>query len=543
MERTLQSSVLRSSIVWFLPLILVISWLFYKNLTTSPQDFSNYYFGAYFQAQGQTGAWWYDPAIFNKQISNAGFQHIFASYSPNPPSVALFFLPLASFSPAIAKIIFNGLSGILLVFFLFRWQKRFEINKKWIVISPILFFRPIDAGFYQGQVYFLLLILLIEGYIFLKKENYAGIAFCWSVAIFLKIFPVILFFYLIITRQFKALIWLAITCTGILLLAVSIQGMEIWLKFFTEILPTASAGEVMDSFAISFQSWNVLLKYLFVYDELANPAPVFGNNEAFYQLSLWLIKALTLTGLLKFILSNRDTYKAFALLLLSGLLLTPVGSVYSLITLSVLLPLLANTEDKTILLGGQKISIPALIRIFSLFLICNIPFHTFTNLPLVFRFTRLFLITVLWLSLIKKEDFSVKWILLSLLILTPLHIRQILKTGHKDNSVYVPIPQKQAMLTGFTVENQKLVYTYLNEKGENKAITDFTIKKLDSKVVTVQNNYQLYYKGNLILSSSDTKKSPLLVNNDTIIYMSGKNRGIGFYALRMIVLKKETHAK
>jgi hypothetical protein len=48
---------------------------------------------------------------------------------------------------------------------------------------------------------------------------------------------------------------------------------------------------------------------------------------------------------------------------------------------------------------------------------------------------------------------------------------------------------------------------------------------------------QLFYKGKQLTFSRDRKKKPMLATDGSIVYLSDKNRGVGFYTLRKIPLK------
>jgi hypothetical protein len=522
-ERPVRGKTFQRGMTWFLPLACFLVFVVYQYAGAPLGDFSNYYFGAYFLAKGQLGSWLYDPALFNLAIAEAGFEGVFASYSPNPPAIALLFLPCTLLPPLAAKMVVNGLGSLLFLVFVYRWFTLFAIDKKWALAIPILFYRPIMANIYQGQLYFFLLILLVEGYLFLRREQSIFGCLCWGIAIFLKVFPLILGLYLLATRKFRAFGWLVAGVFTFYLISIGVSGSEVWKTFLTRILAKAQNGEVMENFALSFQSWNVGLRYLFVSDEMMNPNPLIPY-EAGYWILLLLIKGLLLSVCVRFCIRNGPTYPSFAATVSCGLLLTPAGSVYSLVLWMVLL---------MSLVAGRSESYRLVFQLGLLGLICNVPFHTFSGLPLCFQFTRLFLMTLLWLSNVGRHNFSWAWYGSFLVLLLPLHYQGFLAPSQKDTSRYLLKGRPPAIVIGYQVENNHLVYHYWNEKGLEKGVADIEVTSADYQAVTIKDQV-LYYRGMPLLRSLDEKKAPVLINRHTIIYLSNKNRGPGFYALRMI---------
>ena len=104
----------------WLPLLLLCGYYGYKAIDFPIHDFANYYFGGKFLVEGHFNSDIYFPYEFNKAIFHLGHSGIFASYAPNTPFLAVFFALFSIFSLAVAKLIFNGISVVLLVFSLYR---------------------------------------------------------------------------------------------------------------------------------------------------------------------------------------------------------------------------------------------------------------------------------------------------------------------------------------------------------------------------------------------------------------------------------------
>jgi hypothetical protein len=100
----------------------------------------------------------------------------------------------------------------------------------------------------------------------------------------------------------------------------------------------------------------------------------------------------------------------------------------------------------------------------------------------------------------------------------------------KDGSDYL-LKQNMPLVYDLAVEQNKLVYTYWDDKGAHNSAIDYAVQT--AVELPIQNN-QLYCNGRPLTHSSDWKKKAWLVNGREIIYLSDKNRGVGFYTLRFM---------
>jgi hypothetical protein len=87
------------------------------------------------------------------------------------------------------------------------------------------------------------------------------------------------------------------------------------------------------------------------------------------------------------------------------------------------------------------------------------------------------------------------------------------------------------LLYDYTVKKNQLVYYYWDEGGHHETTTGYKVQQYDT--LSLKNN-QVYYKGRQLTNTPDRKKIPMLMNGNAVIYLSDKNRGMGFYTLRYI---------
>ena len=226
--------------------ILLLFGVFFilKSFQFTINDFANYYFGGYFFTHDLFNENIYYPEFFNKTVASLGYPNQFMSFAPNTSFLALIFIPFSLLPLAISKLIFSVFSLSLLVVSLARLTRYFNLDKAYILLLPIVFFIPIRNNILFGQVYFLLFFFLSEGFLAYHKTKYFKMAVWWSLAILLKIFPVILLGFLIVKKKFKAVLILILVLGVFFAINVSITGFQICKFYFTEVLSRASNGEI-----------------------------------------------------------------------------------------------------------------------------------------------------------------------------------------------------------------------------------------------------------------------------------------------------------
>ncbi|VXC18695.1 conserved membrane hypothetical protein [Flavobacterium sp. 9AF] len=502
-----------------IPLLFLCLFYIAKAIYFPIHDFANYYFGAHFLTEGQFNSTIYFPYEFNKAISDLGYQNIFASYAPNTPFLALLFTPLTLFSVTNAKILFNLFSSALLIISCIRLIRFYNINLKYLFIIPLLFFVPIKNNILFGQVYFLLFFLLTETLISYENKQLKKTAFYLSLAILLKVFPVIFVLFFLIKKEFKIILYTALF--GILLLGFSIlfSGVNIWLFFVTSVLPKASNGEIATAFVDNYQSVFMFLKRMLVFDTIENPKPVF--HAASYFSILLLAFKFGLISLGYFITrACKNNLYVYSFWILASILFSPYGSTYSFIILVFPLITLLLSEISVL----KKIVLGAI-----LFLINNFSVSFFIEKNFPFSFLRLFLLVIfslLFLISLFKKSTLVKSFAVSFFILL---IGIFFKQEALEKSKPLLTEKTPILIYDYTVNDNQLTYFYWNEKGENKKSVYLKVdnwKELDIK------NQQIFYKNKQLTFDKNNKIKPLLINNTEIIFLSDENKGIGFYSLK-----------
>lgn len=517
------------------PLAVLLVYFIYRSTGAPFSDFAGYYFGSAGLLQGDFKTV-YDTYALNALIAQKGYTGVYVSYTPFPPFTSVVFAPFLLLPVAASKIMFNFFSAGLLLFTIIRVH-RFTASPRWLLwLIPVIFFIPLRNNIFFGQSYLLVCVLLLEGFMAWKKGKLMLSSTLWATAIVFKLFPAVILFYLIAKKQYKQVVYVSIACALLGSISLLLNGMASWQYYVFTILPRAFNGELNDSYTYVFQSACMLLKNFFVYDEVQNTQVVYNSNVVF-SICMALFKALILACCVGATIfqKNKDAISAkkpselliFSVWITASLLLSPNGSSYSLILL--LIPFMALSAMVTEAANNRML--PVYLSLAVLFLIATIPVQAFGGLPLLLQFPRLYLLLLFFFLLLYYTNTRLPWKLL-IVFFAVLLLPDVIRKRQNDTSTYL-LAEKAPLIYEYAVKNNRLVYYYWDDKGKHEADAAYAVQQYSASDVQLQNN-QLFYKGKQITSSTDLKKQPMIINGRDIVYLSDKNRGVGFYALRKI---------
>lgn len=482
-----------------LPTLVLGLFFIIKNHSGPVGDFGNYYYASKFLIDGNWGAWVYDPALFNLKIFELGQRDFFLNYNP-PPIVAVFYLPFTFFGVIWAKTIWNLLNIIIIVFCLYRVQKTFLVQPIFLALFPILFFIPLKSNIIDGQSYFLLLFLLMEGFIQYQKGNGWRMAFLWSFAILIKVFPLFLMLFLFFSREYKSLMKLVITTACLVILSLFFVDYQIWFYYLKTILPKLLNGEINHTYSTNYQSLQVLLKTCLVPDTFQNHLAWIDYPYLYHKLLfVFKISILSITAYSTF--SNISKPAKFSFWLLSNFLVSGHGNSFGLILL--LIPLVFILKDVTRPKGS------VLLFILCIVLILIIPFYWFSHLPILFQFPRLYCFVLLFGSMLYLYQIRPNRIVL--LFLAGSLFFPVSKKVYPQN--YVLEHDVSGLIYGFKVDKDSIVVNAYDRSGPHE-------KRVASA-----------YKGIKKVKWIEPKES-CLINDSLVFYLSDEDRGFGFQTLR-----------
>lgn len=473
-------------------------------------DFGNYYFGSKFFMDGSLSiADIYEPYRFNLSVFNSGHKDLFLSYTQVPPFTLLLYVPLCLMNILYAKLIWNAVNALLFLWLIYRLNANWKIETKFLLLIPIVLFQPLLSNFTQGQSYLLIVFLLVEGYFAYEKGRYWTSAILWSLAILLKIFPAVILLFLLFQKDFKPFFKCILVCFCLILMSGFFVGFNTWYEYMFNILPRLFNGEINNSFTPLYQSFQVFIKNIFVADAMHNPDPVF-NNPALYHFSLIVFKIIVLaSGAGISMNKNLKPLTVFATWIFFGMLISGYGSRYGLLLL--FFPLIGAFESKS-----------KILLLLLLFAICTIPIYWFLQFNLWLQFPRLYLMlafAVIWIVVNKP---LVKWYYIFYIV--PVIF---INDGPAENSKYFFKKEEALLIYDFEFINDSLRISFIDNKGPQKRMVD--IHERIGSIVPFDYKPEEPGKERILRS--------VLINRNEIVYLSDKNRGVGFYTLRTVRLK------
>jgi len=337
-------------------------------------DFANYYTAARLVAEHKPLATAYrDFVWFQKQIDRYGITHQLGGFIPHPPPTALIMLPLAPFEPLTAKRLWIGFNFALAIVVIILLAKMSELH--WLPVAIILLSAGIGLinNFLFGQMYLLVLATIVAG-IYLQQRGYpvlGGIVL--GVMIPVKYVGGFFLLYYIWKKEWRLVISATATCAAMIGIIFLLQGAEIFRVFITEVLPRHLQGEIQEPFAIQFQSWNSLLRRMFVASPSLNPQPplespvlfsLIKNLIAWFSLSVfaWIYRQT------KFSDQTHQRLFEIGLIPLAVLLISPGSATYHFLLLSLSIACFAK-----ILLDLQQPRRAVMLSAF--FLMINLPYY------------------------------------------------------------------------------------------------------------------------------------------------------------------------
>lgn len=506
------------------PILALCGFYLYQANGFVLHDFANYYFGGYFLSEGHFTSDLYFPDIFNREIASLGYTSVFTSFAPNTPFLTLLFYPFHFLDPFTAKLLFNLISCLLLLYSLNRISRFYTIKSFYLIVLPVLFFIPIKNNLLFGQLYFLLFFLLAEGWLAYERKRFTPMALFWGLAILIKIFPAILFLFLVFRKNYRAALLLIGACTALTLFSVLINGIDIWIFFFRNVFPKASNGEIATAFVDNYQSVHMFLKRLFIFDPVENPNPISDSPLLFKTLLTAFKLGLLFIG---YGITKNDQNKlsAFSYWIIAAILLSPYGSTYTFILL--LFPFLD--------LAKQSGSLPTkVVSLLLLFIICNIPISVLITKDFPVSYIRMLLLLVFSVVYHNSIRNTIPWKksigipVISVLISISSFCLQV-----KDNSISILPKNSPILIYNYSISGNQLRYFFRDENGEHSAIIQLPEAKQASAIIK---NNQVFYNNKQQTFGSDHKRKAIVLDQQTLLYLSDYDRGIGFYTLRKSII-------
>jgi hypothetical protein len=457
-------------------------------------DFGNYYYGSLFFKQGISPIQFYlDTHFFNQSIRAYESELFFENYAPVPPFSLLFYLPFTFLKASYAKVIFNGISLLLVCGAFNQWLKQYVHLKSLHLVIPLLLCFPLYFNFHQGQTYVLILALLFVFHVQLKKENGLNASLLLALVISLKISPVLFFIFLVLQKKFKVLVYTVVILLFFHLLVLLLCGTEVLEFYFTQAFPKFLANEITEPLSMYNQSIHSFLLQLF------------GNDSFSFQLTSHLIYAVVLILFLNSF-KKLDVFHQFLITLLFSCVFSKYVPSYSLI---LIVPLLFYS--------GVQSNFKEVLALILISMALQIPIHKLQALPLIFQYTRLWFLIVAFICLCLLNAFTFK-LSHSIFALFFLGIGLFIFFSREKKVITYPTSAKGIV---YKLENDSTHFKLHTCFGHYDSIVNLSYQSLHLNITSIKK----------VALKNRFTDSALCINTNQLFYLSDIGKGVGLSTL------------
>lgn len=281
---------LKAIYLFFIVAIYVFIFLNISNSQIIGSDFISYYAGASIIKDGK------GSQIYNKEVQKSYFESIQKPYIyivinrfASLPFVTLLYLPFTLFPYFFAYKLFLIFNAALLIFLMALIVRTFKISLKLlpIVIVLHLFYSPVFVSLLMAQLSFILAIIILYLYIFIKSKKFflAGILASFFVLMKPQYVVILPFLFLLSEKRIDFLKGLSLFSLVITVINIYLSGIDALLSYPSFI--TSSENPEYGNRAYQMFTIHGSLSYLFFNSKLNDPRE-FIINLLGYSASLFL---------------------------------------------------------------------------------------------------------------------------------------------------------------------------------------------------------------------------------------------------------------
>jgi len=262
----------------------------------SYSDIGNYLTAAKIVAAGGEVGRLYDDQWFQEQMHRAGFGER-GKFSPFPPPTALLMLPLARLAPVQALRVVTLISVLALLAAIEMLARALSWSRLDAALFAMLSAAAIASSLRLGQPYLVVSACCILGYYLRLRQRPVAAGVLFGLFAPVKYFPGVLLAGFAINREWRLVLAGVAAAALVVALSVLCLGWQIHATYLSSVLGShLTANLSMQSpFTVHFQSFDTLLRRLFVYDATANPHPLAALPEL--RVALLVLIKLALASL------------------------------------------------------------------------------------------------------------------------------------------------------------------------------------------------------------------------------------------------------
>jgi hypothetical protein len=211
-----------------------------------------------------------------------------------------------------------------------------------------------------------------------------------------------------------------------------------------------------------------------------------------------------------------------------GILISPYGSTYTF--LFFIFPFLALIKHQ---ISIQK----KLILIFLIGLVSNIQLSYFSSWQFPFSYMRFLILILFSTAFISLAPSWINWQISLFVVFISIGFKLLMNQSVTSNFTYFTKETIPLLTYDYCIDGNRLTYFYWNNNGINKNTLPQKIELSDSLKVHLD-KHQIFINNKQVTFDQSNKLKPKLLKDGSIVFLSDKNRGIGFYNLQKLRLHK-----
>jgi hypothetical protein len=289
-------------------------------------EFVAYLASARVVVSGEGAAHFYDDDRFREEVLRQGFSCNLI-YRPNPPTTSLLMIPLAGLDPPAARTLW-ALCGMALVGLslavILRELKPAGVALP-LLVAATLYSQPIRADLRHGQVYSLVLFILVLAWFGWRHERPLACGISLAAMIATKLSGAPLWILAAVDRRWRVLAVAVATLAAVTIVSLPLVTPSAWARF----LDMARAAPSDPALSVTaFQSIGGFVGHLLVATPEWNPEPIVDAPLVAWILG-WLLYATLLVGSLFACRRTANRDLAFAIFAVVSVVGSPYAQDYT----------------------------------------------------------------------------------------------------------------------------------------------------------------------------------------------------------------------
>jgi len=237
-------------------------------------DFASCYLAARLYREAYPLERVYEWKWFQRQKDHAGIERTFVGFIPFTPTSVLPIVPLSWLSPEQASRLWLAMNLGLLLTVVVLLQAITSLSWRRIALLTFLAVAPLRSNFLLGQTHLVVLCLLtLAAWMYFRNRPFlSGTVVAAAAA--MKIYPALFLVFFLLKKQWRAASGLALGTAAAVTLSLGLFGVGTCRIYWREVLPWDLRGDVVDPYAIGWDSLNALLHRLFIFEPELNATPL-----------------------------------------------------------------------------------------------------------------------------------------------------------------------------------------------------------------------------------------------------------------------------